>query len=83
MFSGATSAAGKIPCVGISFGVERLFSILMAKQKESGVEAGRGKPTQVFVMSVGDGLIEERMKVCAELWAAGIKVSFSPSLASV
>lgn len=75
MFSGSTSAAGKIPCVGISFGVERLFSLLLAKAKEKGEEGGRGKATEVFVMSLGDGLLEERMKVCAELWAAGIKVS--------
>ena len=74
MFSGSTSAAGKIPCVGISFGVERIFSLLLAKAKEMGLESGRGKATEVFVMSVGDGLLEERMRVCAELWAAGIKV---------
>lgn len=74
MFSGSSGAAGRIPCVGISFGVERLFSLLLAKQKEAGQAANRGKATQVYVMSLGDGLLEERMKVCAELWAAGIKV---------
>lgn len=73
MFSGS-GAGGRIPCVGISFGVERLFSLLLAKAKEAGEEASRGKATEVFVMSLGDGLLEERMKVCAELWAAGIKV---------
>lgn len=75
MFSGTSGAAGRIPCVGISFGVERLFSLLLAKQREAGAAASRGKATQVYVMSLGDGLLEERMKVCAELWAAGIKVS--------
>lgn len=74
MFSGSSGAAGRIPCVGISFGVERLFSLLLAKAKESGVEASRGKATEVYVMSLGDGLLEDRMRVCAELWAAGIKV---------
>ncbi len=29
-------------------------------------------------MSLGDGLLEERMKVCKELWAAGIKVRAVP-----
>ncbi|ORY82402.1 histidyl-tRNA synthetase [Leucosporidium creatinivorum] len=76
MFSGSSGAAGRIPCVGISFGVERLFSLLLAKAKEKGEEASRGKATEVFVMSLGDGLLEERMKVCAELWAAGIKSEF-------
>lgn len=73
-------AAGKIPCVGISFGVERLFSILLRKAQEKGETAGRAKATEVFVMSLGDGLLEERMKVCKELWAAGIKVRPTLSL---
>ncbi|GAA5936350.1 hypothetical protein JCM1841_003124 [Sporobolomyces salmonicolor] len=76
MFSGSGGAAGKIPCVGISFGVERLFSLLLKKAQEKGSEAGRAKATEVFVMSLGDGLLEERMKVCKELWAAGIKAEF-------
>lgn len=70
MFS---SGKEKIPCVGISFGVERIFSLLAAKESQAGVK-GRGKETEVYVMSVGDGLVEERMKVCKELWDAGIKV---------
>lgn len=71
MFSPSGS---KIPCVGISFGVERIFSLMLLKAKAAGDEAARGKMTEVFVMSVGDGLLEERMKICAELWKAGIKV---------
>ncbi|GAA6017942.1 hypothetical protein JCM11491_001228 [Sporobolomyces phaffii] len=76
MFSGSSGAAGKIPCVGISFGVERLFSLLLKKAQEQGDASGRAKATEVFVMSLGDGLLEERMKVCQELWAAGIKAEF-------
>ncbi|SCV71229.1 BQ2448_2817 [Microbotryum intermedium] len=71
MFSGG-GASGAIPCVGISFGVERLFSLLLAK----GQESKRGKNTEVYVMSLGDGLLEERMKVCKDLWDAGIKAEF-------
>ncbi|SCZ99565.1 BZ3500_MvSof-1268-A1-R1_Chr3-1g06104 [Microbotryum saponariae] len=71
MFSGG-GASGAIPCVGISFGVERLFSLLLAK----GQESKRGKNTEVYVMSLGDGLLEERMKVCKDLWEAGIKAEF-------
>ncbi|GAA5899439.1 hypothetical protein JCM8208_001646 [Rhodotorula glutinis] len=76
MFAGDKSAAGKIPCVGISFGVERLFSLLLKKAKEQGDAVGRAKATEVFVMSLGDGLLEERMKVAKELWSAGIKAEF-------
>ncbi|GAA5821337.1 hypothetical protein JCM11251_004577 [Rhodosporidiobolus azoricus] len=76
MFSGQSGAAGKIPCVGISFGVERLFSLLLKKAQEQGDQVGRAKATEVYVMSLGDGLLEERMKVAKELWAAGIKAEF-------
>ncbi|TNY22797.1 histidyl-tRNA synthetase [Rhodotorula diobovata] len=76
MFAGDKGAAGKIPCVGISFGVERLFSLLLKKAQAKGDQAGRAKATEVFVMSLGDGLLEERMKVAKELWAAGIKAEF-------
>lgn len=76
MFSGNNSAAGQIPCVGISFGVERLFSLLLAKAKAKGIESSSGKVTEVFVMSNQAGMLKERMAVCRELWAAGIKVSF-------
>ncbi|KAL8286921.1 hypothetical protein RQP46_003927 [Phenoliferia psychrophenolica] len=74
MFSPSNS---KIPCVGISFGVERIFSLMLLKAKAKGEQAARGKMTEVFVMSVGDGLLEERMQVCKELWAAGIKAEFA------
>ena len=75
MFSPSGS---KIPCVGISFGVERIFSLLLLQAKLKDEKPARGKKTEVFVMSVGDGLLEERMTICKELWAAGIKVRSSP-----
>lgn len=79
MFSGASAtsnggAAGRIPCVGISFGVERLFSLLLAQAKARGDPTGRSKHTQVYVVSIGEGLLRERIAVCRELWQAGIKV---------
>ncbi|CAE6468289.1 unnamed protein product [Rhizoctonia solani] len=77
MFSSAAAgkAGGKstqIPCVGVSVGVERVFSILMQREKER----GKSKATEVFVVSVGEGLIEERMKLAKELWDAGIKAEY-------
>ena len=74
MFAGSTSAAAKIPCVGISFGVERIFSLLLLKAKNEGLEAGRSKATEVYVMSMGEGLLKERIEMCNLLWQAGIKV---------
>lgn len=74
---GMFSNNAKIPCVGISFGVERLFSLLLAKAKAEGTEKeGRSKKTEVYVVSLGnEGLLRERIEVCKELWKAGIKVS--------
>ncbi|KAI9202001.1 uncharacterized protein BJ171DRAFT_584646 [Polychytrium aggregatum] len=69
MFSGGQ----KIPCVGVSIGVERVFSILMRKLNIKQVKANQ---TQVYVIGVGDGQLEERMRICKELWDADIKADF-------
>ncbi|ORZ36693.1 histidyl-tRNA synthetase [Catenaria anguillulae PL171] len=74
MFAG-TSKKGvskKIPCVGLSVGVERVFSVLAKKQARE----TKASATQVLVMSVGDGLLAERMQVAKELWRAGIAAEF-------
>lgn len=70
MFS--TNSSNKIPCVGISIGVERLFAILLKKNKD--LTKVRGSETEVYVCGIADGTLEERMKICGELWDAGIKV---------
>ena len=69
MFSGKQ----QIPCVGISFGVERIFSILSAQKANASV---RSNEVDVYVMVFGskNGLLKERMEVCRMLWDAGIKV---------
>lgn len=72
---GMFSAKDGVPCVGISFGVERIFSLLM---KNAQAQALRPKETEVFVMSLGkDDLTKERMMVAKRLWDAGIKVRSS------
>lgn len=63
----------KIPCVGISIGIERIFSILWKKTQKEKLKASE---TEVLVISVGDGLIEERIQICSELWNVGIKTEF-------
>lgn len=70
MFSGKT----QVPCVGISFGIDRIFSILSATQKKD-----RRNEVDVYVMAFGGGkdftgLLKERSQICARLWDAGIKV---------
>ena len=78
MFSGKQ----QIPCVGISFGVDRIFSI--TKQRlaaDTSAAAIRTNEVDVFVMAFGgkgfDGLLPQRMAVAKRLWDAGIKAEFS------
>lgn len=72
---GMFSGKNQIPCVGISFGVDRIFSITKARMAaDKSAAAVRNNEVDVFVMAFGKGFIKERMSVCAKLWEAGIKV---------
>jgi histidyl-tRNA synthetase len=80
---GMFSGKNQIPCVGISFGVDRIFSITKARMAaDKNAEAVRNNEVDVFVMAFGGkgftGLLKERMSICATLWEAGIKVCFVP-----
>ncbi|KAF9769670.1 Cytoplasmic and mitochondrial histidine tRNA synthetase [Fusarium sp. DS 682] len=72
MFSGKS----QIPCVGISFGVDRIFSITKAKMAAEKNAAVRNNDVDVYVMAFGQGFLKERMSVCAKLWESGIKAEF-------
>ncbi|KAF2690966.1 histidyl-tRNA synthetase-like protein [Lentithecium fluviatile CBS 122367] len=74
MFSGKS-----IPCVGISFGVDRIFSITKARLGAN--QAMRPTEVDVFIMAFGGGkgftgLLPERMQVAKILWDAGIKAEY-------
>ena len=75
MFSGKS----QIPCVGISFGVDRIFSITKARMEAH--DGVRSTEVDVFVMAFGGkgftGLLKERMHITKILWDAGIKAEFS------
>ncbi|KAM6953690.1 histidine--tRNA ligase isoform 2-T2 [Aplochiton taeniatus] len=62
----------KVPCVGVSIGIERVFSI-MEQKAEASAEKIRTTEVQVMVASAQKNLLEERLKLTAELWDAGIK----------
>lgn len=82
MFLGTNSKGKKapsIPCVGVSFGVERLFSLI--KQRQQLIEKIRPTSTQVYIMAFGggegwNGFLPERMKVAGMLWDAGIESEY-------
>ncbi|KAJ8404557.1 hypothetical protein AAFF_G00338240 [Aldrovandia affinis] len=61
-----------VPCVGVSIGVERIFSI-MEQRTEACAEKVRTTETQVLVASAQKNLLEERLKLVAHLWDAGVK----------
>ncbi|XP_071087508.1 histidine--tRNA ligase, cytoplasmic-like [Haliotis cracherodii] len=65
-----------VPCVGVSIGIERLFSIMEAKALASEQKI-RTTETEVFVISAQKNLLEERLKLCQELWSADIKTESS------
>ncbi|ODM90408.1 Histidine--tRNA ligase, cytoplasmic [Orchesella cincta] len=67
----------QVPCVGVSIGVERIFSILELKQNDS-KKAGH---VQVYVTSAQKGMAEQRLRLVEMLWKAGIKaeVSYKPN----
>ena len=76
MFLSAASGEGKktasIPCVGVSMGLDRIFAILWPGWVERGM---RSKGTMVYVMSAGDGLLQERVQLVQALRESGINVS--------
>lgn len=71
----------KVPCVGVSFGIERLLAIseMLALRRaaagDTGVSASvRATETEVMVIVAHKGLIVPRLQIAQELWNAKIKV---------
>ena len=78
---GMFSGKGQIPCVGISFGVDRIFSITKSRMAAEASTSIRNNETDVHVMAFGGkefkGLVAERMEICKRLWDGGVKAEFS------
>ncbi|KAL5276657.1 HARS family protein [Megaselia abdita] len=69
----------QVPCVGVSIGVERIFSVLEAKFVTEGVKT-RTNDIEVYVASAHKGLHEKRLRILNDLWANGIKAEHSYKL---
>jgi len=65
-----------VPCVGVSIGIERLFSIMEANMTKQD-EKIRTTDTQVFVMTAQKNLVEQRMKIVGALWSSNIRTEHS------
>lgn len=61
-----------VPCVGVSLGVERIFSVL-----EASGEKHRTTQVQVYVASAQKGLVKERLAIATMLWDSGINAEHS------
>lgn len=59
----------KIPSVGMSIGIERLFILLEKKFKKK----ARKCQTEVLVATIGKGLIEHQLSTVRRLWDEGVK----------
>mmetsp|Transcript_22170 Transcript_22170/g.27835 ORF Transcript_22170/g.27835 Transcript_22170/m.27835 type:complete len:948 (-) Transcript_22170:148-2991(-) len=73
---GMFSVGGQqIPCVGVSIGIDRLFTLVEQNAKETGLYAASN--VQVLVASAGNGMLPHRMKLAKDLWESGIPAEFS------
>lgn len=64
-----------VPCVGISIGVERIFSILKSKMAKDNSKTTNF--ADIYVISAHKGLHDERLKIINRLWNAGIRSEHS------
>lgn len=64
----------KIPAIGISIGIERLFMLLEAKyEKES-----RPSETEFLIATIGKkGTLEKKLELAARLWAGNVKAEIT------
>ncbi|XP_035796400.1 histidine--tRNA ligase-like isoform X2 [Anopheles albimanus] len=68
----------QIPCVGVSIGFERIYSLLESKALQSGdQDKVRITKTQLYVASAHKGLLLKRLEILNKLWGAGIKAEHS------
>lgn len=65
-----------VPCVGVSIGIERIFSIMEMKA-EMEKQMVRTTETEVYVASAQKNLLHERIKLCRILWDSDIKTEIS------
>ena len=65
-----------VPCVGMSLGIERIFSVLENRMVSKGLKT-RTTEVDVYVASAQKNLHEDRIRIVQELWEAGIKTEQS------
>jgi histidyl-tRNA synthetase len=70
-----------VSCVGISFRIDRIYTLLDAQREKGGKNSELAHETDVYIMAFGgkdfDGLLLEHLKVARELWDVGIRTEFT------
>lgn len=66
----------QVPCVGVSIGVERLFTVMEQKLHAASRKV-RSTEVDVYVCTAQKDLVDERLKLCNELWENNFKVEYS------
>ena len=70
--------AGKVtPCVGVSVGIERVFTLMEERLRQEQGGSIKQPNVTVLVASAGDNMLRERMKLANVLWDANISAEFS------
>ncbi|EGC38693.1 histidine-tRNA ligase [Dictyostelium purpureum] len=77
-YDGLVGMYGKkdVPAVGFSIGIERIFTILEEEYTKNKLKI-RENQTQVYVVQMDKELLKDRLKICSELWNAGINAEFA------
>ncbi len=85
-YNGLVGMYGKqpVPCVGLSFGVDRIHTILQARQASNSSASELARELDVYIIAMGgkdfDGHLLERVAVARQLWDAGIRTEFSAKI---
>ncbi|USP78629.1 Histidine--tRNA ligase, mitochondrial [Curvularia clavata] len=65
-----------VPCVGISFGVDRILAIIESRKQKDAAVPNRKVNVWIVIASDNVRLVEQRMAIARELRSAGISVDF-------
>ena len=70
--------AGKqTPCVGVSVGIERVFTLMEARLREEQGGSIKQPNVDILIASAGDAMMKEKMNIARILWDAKLSAEFS------
>ena len=65
------------PCVGVSVGIERVFTLMEARMREEHEGAIQQPHVSVLIASAGGAMMKEKMNIARILWDGSISAEFS------